>query len=139
MEEERRWKKEGEGGIRRGIEWLKRGNFCRVFWGREFFQKKGANKVLEEKGRKLEEGVNSRGGITLIKQGSCYRVYQHVGSGARKPVGFLGPAGSMLVGRMNHPNWYQDSDEAQMRERQGYRSKIQGLSSACLKFKYFSV
>ena len=23
MEEERRWKKEGEGGIRRGIEWLK--------------------------------------------------------------------------------------------------------------------
>ena len=62
VEGERRWKKEGEGGIRRGIEWLKRGNFCRVFWEREFFQKKGGNKVLEEKGRKLEEGVNSREG-----------------------------------------------------------------------------
>ena len=86
--------------------------------------------MLEEKGRKLEEGVNSRGGITLIKQGSCYWVYRHVGSGARKPVGFLGPASSMLVGRVDHADWHQGSNEAQTRERQGYRSRIQGLSSA---------
>ena len=59
---------------------------------------------------KLEEEVNSRGRITLRKEGSCYRVYQHVGSRDRKPVDFLGPAGSMLVGRVDHPNWHQGSD-----------------------------
>ena len=73
-------------------------------------QKKGGEKVTEQKGRKLEEGVNSKGRITLIKQGSCYRVYWHVGSGARKPIGFLGPAGSTLVDRVDHPNWHQGSD-----------------------------
>ena len=79
--------------------------------------------MLEEKGRKLEEGVNSRGGITLIKQGSCYRVYRHVGLGARKPVSFLGLAGS-LVARVVHPVWHPGSDEAQTKEGQGYRNKI---------------
>ena len=76
-------------------------------------------------GRKLEEGVNSRRRITLIKQGSCYQIYRHMGSEARKPVGFLGPAGSTLVGRVDHPDWHQGSDEAQTRERQGYMSRIQ--------------
>ena len=33
-----------------------------------------------------------------------------MGSVARKPIGFLGPAGSMLVGRVDHPNWHQGSD-----------------------------
>ena len=81
--------------------------------------------MLEEKGRKLEEGVNSRRRITLRKQASCYRVYWHVGSGARKPVGFLGPTGSTLVGRVDHPDCHQGSDEAKERERKGYRSRIQ--------------
>ena len=87
--------------------------------------------VVIEEGRKLEEGVNSRERITLEKQGSCYQVYRHMGLGARKPVGFLGPAGSTLVDRVDHLVWYQGSGEAQMRESQGYRSRIQGLSSAC--------
>ena len=30
--------------------------------------------------------------------------------GARKPVGFLGSAGSTLVGKVDHPNWHQGSD-----------------------------
>ena len=47
-----------------------------------------------------------------------------MGSGARKPVGFLGPVGSMLVGKVDHPDWHQGLDEAQTRERQGYRSRI---------------
>ena len=45
MEEERQWKMEGEGGIRRGIEWLRGDSFWRVSW-REVLQKKGVNKVL---------------------------------------------------------------------------------------------
>ena len=31
-----------------------------------------------------------------------------MGSGARKPVSFLGPVGS-LVGRVDHPSWHQGS------------------------------
>ena len=93
--------------------------------------------MLEEKGRKLEEGVNSRGRITLIKQGICYRVYRHVGLGARKPVGFLGPVGSTLVGRVDHSNWNQGSDEAQAMERQGYRSKDSGTIFSLLKVQVF--
>ena len=40
------------------------GNFSGEYFGREFLQKKGGKKVLEQRGRKLEEGVNSRGRIT---------------------------------------------------------------------------
>ena len=63
----------------------------------------------------MEEGVNSRRRITLRKEICFYWVYRHVGSGARKPVNFLGPAGSTLVGRVDHPNWHQGSDEGEAR------------------------
>ena len=49
MEEERRWKKEGGGGIRRGIEWLK---------GRMIFGEYLGENFVEE-GRK--EGVGTEG------------------------------------------------------------------------------
>ena len=57
----------------------------------------------------------------MREQGSCYRVYRHMGPGARKPVGFLGPAGSTLVGRVDHPNWHQGSD----RLRRGFKDYLQ--------------
>ena len=47
---------------------------------------------------KLEEGDNSRTRISrndeedIEGKGSCSRDYWSVGSGARKPMGFLGPA-----------------------------------------------
>ena len=59
VKEERRWEKEGEGGIRRGIEWLKAGEgegFCRASWGREFLQKKRGRKVMEQEGKKTGGG-----------------------------------------------------------------------------------
>ena len=40
MEEERRWKKEGEGGIRRGIEWLNRGGIFADYFGEENFSRR---------------------------------------------------------------------------------------------------
>ena len=101
MEEGRRWKKGGEGGIRRGIKWFRGDGFLGIFlessW--ENFQgrtesKKGWNREM----RKLEEGVNSRG---EKREGSCYPVYRYVGSGARKPVGFLGPAGLLVRGGLS--------------------------------------
>ena len=78
--------------------------FGRVFWGENFYKRREERRCWNRGGRKLEEGVNSRGRITLIKQGSFYWVYLHVGSWARKPIGFLGPAGSTLVGRVDHPD-----------------------------------
>ena len=60
-----------------------------------------------------------------------------MGSGARKPVGFLGLAGSTLVGRVDHPNWHQGSDEAQPRERQGYRRKDSGTIFSLLEVQVF--
>ena len=90
-------------------------------------RKEGDGAVREENWRR---GLTPGDELHSEKQGSCYWVYRHVGSGDRKPVGFLGPAGSTLVGRVDHPDWHQGSYEAQTRERQGYRSRIQGLSSA---------
>ena len=55
VEEERRWKKEGEGGIRRGMEWLKGGGFWRVS-GREFLQSILGKKIFPEEGRKERAG-----------------------------------------------------------------------------------
>ena len=105
--------------------------------GENFYKRREEGRCWNRGRRKLEEGVNSRGRITLIKQGSCYRVYRHVGSGAKKPVGFLGPAGSTLVGRVDHPNWHQGSYEAQTRDRQGYRSKDLGTIFSLLKIQVF--
>ena len=49
--------------------------------------------------------------ITVEKQGSFYWLYRHVGSGARKLVDFLGPAGLKLVGRVDHRVAYQGSEQ----------------------------
>ena len=53
MEEERRWKKGREGGIRRGIEWLKRGDYFGEYFGERIFteeeRKEGAGIEGEEK------------------------------------------------------------------------------------------
>ena len=49
VEEERRSKKEGEGGIRRGIKWLRRGMMLETSWER----------IFPEEGRK--EGVGIEG------------------------------------------------------------------------------
>ena len=38
------------------------------------------------------------------REGGCCPFYWYVGSGARKPVGFLGPA-NLLVGRVENRNW----------------------------------
>ena len=46
-----------------------------------------------------------------------------MGLGARKPVGFLGLAGS-LVGSVDHLVWHPSVDEAQTKEGQGCRNKI---------------
>ena len=64
MEEGRRWKKGGEGGIRRGIKWFRGGGFLGIFLesSRENFQRRiESKKGWNREGRKLEEGVNSRG------------------------------------------------------------------------------
>ena len=112
VEEGRRWKKGGEGGIRRGIKWFKGGD---NFWG--FFGRVVGKFFTEEQrvrrdGRGREEswrrGLTPRGRFTLKEERSCYPVYRYVGLGARKPVGFLGPAGS-LVGRVDYPSWHQGS------------------------------
>ena len=62
VEERRRWKKGGEGGIRRGIKWF-RGEY---FWGiflesiQEFFYQRTESKnEWNRDGRKLEDRVNS--------------------------------------------------------------------------------
>ena len=57
-----------------------------------------------EEARKIEEGVTQELKITGGREGSYYWV-----SGARKPVGFLGPAQSTLVGRVDHEVWQQGS------------------------------
>ena len=56
-------------------------------------------------------GLTPGGIFTLREEGSFYSVYWYVGSGARKPVGFLGPLGSTLVGRVDHPVWHPGSDK----------------------------
>ena len=59
VEEGRRWKKGGEGGIRRGIKWFKGDDF----WGflgravkRKFLRKNRGKKVMEHRGKKTGGG-----------------------------------------------------------------------------------
>ena len=64
VEEGRRWKKGGEGGIRRGIKWFKGGGFLGFFWrvvGIFFYRRTESKKGWNREGRKMEEGVNSKG------------------------------------------------------------------------------
>ena len=94
------------------------------FVGREFLQKKEERRCWNRGEENWRRGLTPEKELHSSK-GSCYRVYWHVGSGARKPVSFLGPAGSTLVGRVDHLDWHQGSDEAQTREKKGYKSRIQ--------------
>ena len=97
-------------GYKEGDRMVEKGYFRRVV-ERNFLQKNRGKKVMEQRGKKTGGRGYSRDELHSGKQGSCYRVYQHVGSGARKPAGFLGPAGSTLVGRVDHLNWHQGSDK----------------------------
>ena len=106
--EERRGRRYKEGG-----QMVQRGGFLGDFGEssrKNFFteeqRKEGDGAEMEENWRR---GLTPGDELHSEKQGSCYRVYRHVGSGARKPVSFLGPAGS-LVGRVDHSNWHQVSE-----------------------------
>ena len=122
--------KEGDRMVEQG------GNFCRVFWGREFFQKKGVKKVLEEKGRKLEEGVNSRGKNYTHQTGKLLSGLSVRGLGGQETRRFP-RATRFNAGRQG------GSSKLASRLRRGRGKatgvRIHGLSSACLKFRYFSV
>ena len=82
----------------------------------ESSREKNFTEEERKEGDGAEREENWRRGLTpgdelhSEKQGSCYHVYRHMGSRARKPVGFLGPACSTSVDRMDHPNWHQGSD-----------------------------
>ena len=103
----------------------------KLFWrvvGENFFteeqRKEGDGAEREENWRR---GLTPGDELFSEKQGSCYRVYRHMGSGARKPVGFLGPAGSTLVG--SHLNWHQSSHKLRRRRGQatgaGFKDYLQ--------------
>ena len=55
MEEERRWKKEGERGRRRGIEWLKGGMIFGEYLG-ENFREEGSKEGVGTEGKKTGGG-----------------------------------------------------------------------------------
>ena len=94
MVEEGRWWREG--GIR---------EFLRKNKGRIFLRKNGSEEILwkNREERKKKFGIYSRE-ICILSEGGCYPFSWYVGSGARKPVGFLGPA-NLLVGRVENQSW----------------------------------
>ena len=48
---------EGRGRrYKEGDRMVEDGDFCRVFWGREFLQKRGGKKVLEQRGKRTGGG-----------------------------------------------------------------------------------
>ena len=57
VEEERWWKKEGEGGIRRGIKGLKRRDFfLQIILGERIFAEEGRKEGARTKGKKTGGG-----------------------------------------------------------------------------------
>ena len=56
VEEERRWKKEGEGGIRRGIEWLKGGWMILESSWERIFPEEGRKEGAGREGKKTGGG-----------------------------------------------------------------------------------
>ena len=88
----------------------------RRYKGEDFLDFGGRNSREEVFLRKNESDAAERedswrreltpgGQIYTQRERVCYPVYRYVGSGARKPISFLGPAG-LLVGRMEHPSWH---------------------------------
>ena len=88
--------------------------FLRVV-GKFFTEEQRVRRDGIEREESWRRGLTLGGRFTLREEASCYPVYRYMGSGARKPVGFLGPVGS-LVGRVDHPVWNPGSDEAQTRK-----------------------
>jgi len=82
-----------EGGIRKIFMKEQGGKFLRRTGSEEIFMKeqRGKEKILED--------LLSQ--ICTLRKGGCYPFSWYVGSGARKPVGFLGPA-NLLVGRVEN-------------------------------------
>ena len=74
--------------------------------GREFFLRKNGseeNFMKEQRGKERILG-NLLRQICSLRRGGCYPFSWYVGSGARKPVDFLGPA-NLLVGRVENQSW----------------------------------
>ena len=102
MEERRgRRYKEGDQMVQGGM--IFGGFFWRVV-GKIFTEEQRVRRDGTGREESWRRGLTPGGRFRLREEGSCYPVYRYVGSGARKPVGFLGPAGS-LVGRVDHPSW----------------------------------
>ena len=66
--------------------------------------------VVTEEGIKLKEGVNSRAKKNLQSRNKEPTI-GFIGISDRKFVGFLALAGLTLVDRMDHPIWYQGSNQ----------------------------
>ena len=82
-----------EGGIRK---------ILKKEQGENFYGERGVKKFYERTERKGENfGGNLLSQICTLRKGGCYPFSWYVGSGARKPVGFLGPA-NLLVGRVEN-------------------------------------
>ena len=83
----------GEGGIREILTEEQRRKFLRRTGSEESFMKeqRRKEKILGDLLRQ----------ICTLRKGGCYPFSWYVGSGARKPVGFLGPA-NLLVGRVEN-------------------------------------
>ena len=105
----------GEGGIREIFTEEQGGNFLRRninFYGR----------TERKKGEKF--GIYWRE-ICTLSEGGCCPFYWYVGSGARKPVGFLGPAN---LGGKSKPaiRLLQEQErERQEQEREQEQSRVQ--------------
>ena len=94
MEEGRRWR---EGGIREFLR-KNRGGFF-------FIEKNGSEEIFMEEQRGKEKILGDLlRQICTLRKGGCYPFSWYVGSGARKPIGFLGPA-NLLVGRVENQSW----------------------------------
>ena len=104
MVEERRGRryKEGDQMVQMGDDfWV---FFLRVV-GKIFTEEQRVRRDGTGREESWRRGLTPWGRFTLREEGSFYLVYRYMGSGARKPVGFLGPPG-LLVGRVDHPSWH---------------------------------
>ena len=87
--------------------------FGRVF-GVKILEEKEKYGVVTEEERKLQEGVNSRAKKKLQSRNKEPAI-GFIGIWDRKLAGFLGLAGLTLVDRMDHPIWYQGSNQREGR------------------------
>ena len=76
----------------------------------KILEEKEKDGVVTEEGRKIEEGVNSRAKKKL-KSRNKEPAIGFIGIWDMKLIGFLGLAGLLLVDRMDHPIWYEGSNQ----------------------------